>query len=49
MIGLINVNDLKYLIILFFWLVKHESRALNIDAFILLFLPDLFSICSESW
>lgn len=47
-IGLINVNDLKHLII-FLWLVIHESRALNIDVFILLFLPNLLIIHSESW
>lgn len=39
MIGLINVNDLKQLIILF-WFVIHKSTALNIDVFILLFFPN---------
>lgn len=49
MIGLINGDGSEHFMI-FLWLVMHESRALNIDIFILLFLPYLlFIICIESW
>lgn len=49
MIGLINVNDFKHLII-FLRLVTHEYRALKIDVLILSFLLNLICIaCSETW
>lgn len=49
MIGLINVNDFKHLII-FLRLVIHEYRALKIDVLILSFLLNLICIaCSETW
>ena len=56
MIGLININDLKHLMI-FLLLVTHECTALNIDVFIKkvdvflllrVFLSNLFIICTES-